>query len=99
MEDLRRFVPPRRPLTNRYQNIFFGYYFSYNNFVHKSINCIAYARSDNVRNKNIVPYETLKDVYENKKTRSAHGLADKNYNSFVHLLYYNNKFYILVFII
>jgi hypothetical protein len=51
-------VPPRRPFTNRYQNLFLGYCFSCNNFGHKAIDCRAYARSDDVRDRNRGSYKT-----------------------------------------
>jgi hypothetical protein len=50
--EFRRVIPPRRPFTNRYQNLFIGYYFFCNNFGHKAIDCGAYTRSDHVRNIN-----------------------------------------------
>jgi hypothetical protein len=35
MTEFRRVVPPRRPFTTRYQNLFLGYCFFCNNFGHK----------------------------------------------------------------
>jgi hypothetical protein len=89
----RRVVPPRRPFTNRYQNLFLGYCFSCNNFGHKAIDCRAYTRSDHVRNRNRGPYKTSKDDYVSNKTRSSHGFANINYNSFSPLLDYNIECY------
>ena len=40
--ELKRVVPPRRPFTTRYQNLFLGYCFCCNNFGHKTIDCRAY---------------------------------------------------------
>ena len=37
-------VVPRRPMTSRYQQIFFGHFYSCNNFGHKSLNCRAYGK-------------------------------------------------------
>jgi hypothetical protein len=34
-----RVVPPTRPFTTLYQNLFLGYYFSCNNFGHKALDC------------------------------------------------------------
>jgi hypothetical protein len=91
--EFRRVVPPRRPFTNRYQNLFLGYCFSCNNFGHKEIDCRAYARSDHVRDRNRGSYKTSKDDYVSNKTRSSHGFANKNYNSFSPLLDYNIECY------
>jgi hypothetical protein len=84
--EFRRVVPPQRPFTNRYQNLFLGYCFSCNNFGHKAIDCRAYARSDHVRDRNRGSYKTSKDDYVSNKTRSSHGFANINYNSFSPLL-------------
>ena len=35
---------PRRSLTSRYQQIFFGHCYSCNNFGHKAVNCKAYGK-------------------------------------------------------
>ena len=37
-------VMPRRPMTSRYHQIFFGHCDSYNNFGHKSLNCRGYGK-------------------------------------------------------
>jgi hypothetical protein len=46
-----------------------------------------------VRNINRGPYKTLKVDYMSNKTRSSHGFANINYNSFSPLLDYNTKCY------
>jgi hypothetical protein len=84
--EFRRVVPPRRPFTNQYQNPFLGYCFSCNNFGHKAVDYRAYARNDHVRNRNRGSYKTSKDDYVSNKTRSFHGFAKINCNSFSHLL-------------
>jgi hypothetical protein len=66
--EFKRVVPPRRPFTNRYQNIFLGCCFYCNNFGHKDINCKAYARRDHVRYINKGSYKTSKDDYVSNKT-------------------------------
>jgi hypothetical protein len=43
----------RRPSAPRYQSLFPGYCFSCNNFGHKAIDCKAYARNTQVRNRGI----------------------------------------------
>jgi hypothetical protein len=91
--EFRRVVPPRRPFTTRYQNLFLGYCFSCNNFGHKEIDCRAYTRSDHVRNINRGPYKTSKDDYVSNKTISSHGFANINYNSFAPLLDYDIECY------
>jgi hypothetical protein len=78
--EFKRDVPPRRPFTTRYQNLFLGYCFSCNNFSHKTLYCRDYTKSDNVRNRNRGPYKTLKDDYVMKKNKSSHGFANRNYN-------------------
>ena len=35
---------PRRPVTSRYQHIFFGHCYLYNNFGHKALNYRAYGK-------------------------------------------------------
>jgi hypothetical protein len=89
--EVRRVVPPRRPFTTRYQNLFLGYCFSCNNFVHITIDCRDYTRSDHVRNINRGPYKTSKHDYVRNKTISYHGFANKKYNSFSPLLDYDTK--------
>jgi hypothetical protein len=84
--DFKRVVPPRRPFTNWYQNIFLGHCFSCNNFGHKEIDCRAYARSGHVRDRNRLYYKTSKDDYVRNKTRSSHGFSNRNYNYFSPLL-------------
>jgi hypothetical protein len=79
-------VPPERPLTNQYQNIYLGYCFSCNNFGHKAIYCRAYARIYHVRDINRGSYKTSKDEYLGNKTKNSHGFTNINYNSFVPLL-------------
>ena len=37
-------VMTRRPMTSRYQQIFFGHCYSCNNFGHKALNCRAYGK-------------------------------------------------------
>jgi hypothetical protein len=91
--EFKRVVPVRRPFTIWYQNLFLGYCFFCNNFVHKSIDCRAYTRSDHVRNRNTGPYTTSKDDYMSNKTRSSHGFTNRNYNSFAHILDYDIESY------
>jgi hypothetical protein len=91
--EFRRVVPPRRPFTNRYQNIFLGYCFSCNNFGHKAIDCKSYTRSDHVRDINKGSYKTTKNDYVSNKTRSSHGFVDRNYNLFSPILDYNVECY------
>jgi hypothetical protein len=43
----------RRPFSPRYQSFFRGYYFSCNNFGHKAIDCRAYTRNTQERNRGI----------------------------------------------
>jgi hypothetical protein len=88
-----RAIPPRRPFTNRYQNLFLGYCFSCNNFGHNAIDCRAYARSDHVRKINRGSYKTSKNDYVSNKTRISHGFANINYNSFSPLLDYDIESY------
>jgi hypothetical protein len=54
----RRVAPTRRPFTTWYQNLFLGYCFSCNDFGHKALECISYARIDNVRDVNRGSYKT-----------------------------------------
>jgi hypothetical protein len=91
--EFRGVVPPRRPFTNQYQNIFLRYCFSCNNFGHKEIDCRDYARSDHVRDRNRGSYKTSKDDYVRNKTKRSHGFANINYNSFSPLLDYNIECY------
>jgi hypothetical protein len=72
--EFRRVVPPRRPFTTQYQNLFLGYCFSCNNFGHKEIDCRDYARSDHVRDRNRGSYKTSKDDYVSNKTKVLMGL-------------------------
>ena len=44
--NFRIFAPTRISSTSRYQNIFFGICYSYNNFGHKVVNCRAYVRGE-----------------------------------------------------
>jgi hypothetical protein len=46
-EGFIRAPPFRISLTTRYQTIFFGLCYAYNNFVHKAINCRANNRNNN----------------------------------------------------
>ena len=41
----RRQAPLRRPPMPRYQNLFFGLCYAYNNYGHKAIDCKTYIRS------------------------------------------------------
>ena len=54
-EENKKYVPPshdkdktnvmtRRPMTSRYQQIFFGHFYSYNHFGHKARNCRLYGK-------------------------------------------------------
>jgi len=76
-----------------YQNLFLGYFFSCNNFGHKSIEYRYYAISDHVRDRNRGSYNNSKDDYVRKTTRNFHGFHNINYNSFDHLLDYNIECY------
>jgi hypothetical protein len=89
--EFKRVVTPRRPFTTRYQNLFLGYCFSCNNFVHKTIDCRAYARSDHARDINRGFYKTSKNGYVNNIIKSFHGFVDRNYNSFGPLHDYNTE--------
>jgi hypothetical protein len=91
--EFRRVVPPRRTFTNRYQNFFLGYCFSWSNFGHKEIDCRAYARSDFARDINRGSYNTSKDNYVSKKTKISRGFANRNYNSLAPILDYNTECY------
>ena len=57
---------PRRPMTSRYQQIFFGHCYSCNKFGHKNLNCKAYEKF-HVYKKN-----TPKKQKNYKKTKSRH---------------------------
>ena len=71
----------------------FGLLFFCNNFGDKEIDCISYARSDHVRDRNRDSCKTSKNDYVSNKTRSSHGFVDRNYNSFSPLLDYNTECY------
>ena len=43
-------VMPRIPMTSRYQQIFFGHFYSCNNFGHKALNCRAYGKFRDYKN-------------------------------------------------
>jgi hypothetical protein len=85
-KEFKRVIPPKRHFTNRYQNLFLGYCFSCNNFGHKSIYFIAYARSDHVIDRNICYNKTSKDDYVRNKTKSSHEFPHIIYDSFSPLL-------------
>jgi len=91
--EFKRLVPPRRPFTNWYQNLFLGYCFSCNNFGHKEIDCKSYARNDHVRDINRSSYKIVKGDYVSNKTRNSHEFVERNYNSFSPLLDYNVECY------
>jgi hypothetical protein len=49
----RRTTQAKIPHTPRYQNNFLSFFYSWNNFGHKTINCRAYAKGRNTWNINI----------------------------------------------
>lgn len=74
-----------RSPTNRYQNLFLGNCFSYNNYGHKPINYRDYVRNDYMRNRH--GYNAPKD----SKAKNFH--EGRNYNPFAPLIHYNIECY------
>jgi hypothetical protein len=91
--EFKRVIPPRRPFTTQYQNIFLGYFFSCNIFGHKELDCRYYVRSDHVAYINIGSYKASKNDCVRNKTKISHGFVNRNNNSFSPLLDYNIECY------
>ena len=73
---------PRKSPFVRYENIFLGHCYACRNFGHKAFDYKAYARNNYMRNINDYGYP--KDNHAND--RSAQGISNKNYISFIPLM-------------
>jgi hypothetical protein len=56
MHELRRMTSQRRSFTPRYQNLFYGHCFTFNNFGHKVVDCRSYGRNVQEINLHVAPY-------------------------------------------
>ena len=89
--NFEKIVPPRRPPTIRYQNMFLGYCFFCRNFGHKAINYRENAINNYLRNRD--GYKTSKNDFMSNKNKTSQRFANKNYNSFAPLMNFNVECY------
>ena len=83
--DLRRHAPLRRPPMPRYQGLFFGLCYAYNNYGYKAIDCRTYTRYINGWGRN--RYENSKYQAEENHIRRSQLDPNRNYNIFGELDY------------